>query len=36
MKENINFEVNAKGEKAVLHILEGKLPDPENREPITI
>lgn len=36
MKENINFEVNAKGEKTVFHILEGKLPDPENREPITI
>lgn len=36
MKENINVELNAKGEKAVLHILEGKLPDPENRKPFAI
>jgi hypothetical protein len=36
MKENINVELNAKGEKAVLHIYEGKLPDPENRNPILL
>lgn len=36
MKENINIDLSVKGDKGILHLLEGKLPDPENRKTISI
>lgn len=36
MKESINVDLSVKGDKGILHLLEGKLPDPENRKPISI